>query len=172
MLGGAPGGSATNPSSRDIGQQALTSYTFEFSDLVKTRVVATFDYLFYENDDTVEGNVDQYERGAFYGLVDQSYGHHHLWAAYGEAEHGKCSLVGDASCSTDGLGARMVTLGYLYRFSPNTDVYAAAYQVVNKNSATYQPFPPIDPLPTPGANVRSIGIGMLHHFSASISTRD
>jgi predicted porin len=172
LLGGAPGGTATNESSLDVGQTGVASYTIAFSDQVKTRLAAMVEYLFYESDDAVEGNVDQYQRAAFYGLVDQSYGPHHVWAAYGEAEHGSCSLVGDADCSTDGLGARLLTLGYLYRFSKDTDVYAAAYQVVNKNASSYQPFPPIDPLPAPGANVRSIGIGMLHHFSASASTRD
>jgi predicted porin len=171
LLGGSPGGTATNPSSRDVGQQGVASYTLQFSEAVSTRLVATFDYLFYENDDTVAGNVDQYQRAAFYGLVDQSYKRHHLWLAYGQADKGRCSLVGDADCSTDGLGARMMTLGYLYRFSPNTDVYAVAYRVVNANASTYTPFPPIDPQPTPGANVRSIGIGVLHHFSAYASTQ-
>jgi predicted porin len=172
LLGGAPGGTATNRSSQDVAQTGLAQYTFTFSEAVKTRVVATVDYLFYENDDTVAGNVDQYQRAAFYALVDQSFGASHIWAAYGEAEHGSCSLVGGGDCSTDGLGARMLTLGYLYRFSPNTDVYAAAYEVVNKNSATYTPFPPIDPVPAPGANVVSFGVGMLHHFSATASTKD
>jgi predicted porin len=172
LLGGSPGGTVTNPSSRDIGQQGVASYTFTFSEHVTTRLVATVDYLFYENDDTVGGNVDQYQRAAFYALVDQSYRRHHLWAAYGEAKQGECSLVGGGECSTDGLAARMLTLGYLYRFSPNTDVYVAAYQVLNDSSATYTPFPPIDPTPTPGVNVQSFGIGMLHHFSASASTKD
>lgn len=172
LIGGSPGGTATNPSSQDVGQQGVASYTLQFSEAVSTRLVATFDYLFYENDDTVAGNVDQYQRAAFYGLIDQSYNGHHLWLAYGQADQGKCSLVGDADCTTDGLGASMMTLGYLYRFSPETDIYAVAYQVVNKNSASYTPFPPIDPQPTPGANVRSIGIGILHHFSAYASTRN
>jgi predicted porin len=172
LLGGSPGGTLTNPSSRDIGQQGVASYTFAFSEHVTTRVVGTLDYLFYENDDTVGGSIDQYQRAAFYALVDQSYRRHHLWAAYGEARPGKCSLVGGGDCSTEGLGARMVTLGYLYRFSPNTDVYAAAWQVLNENSATYTPFPPIDPTPTPGASIQSFGIGMLHHFSATASTKD
>jgi predicted porin len=172
LLGGSPGGTATNPSSQDVGQQGLASYTFELSEDVSTRLVLTVDYLFYENDDTVAENVDQYHRAAFYGLIDQSYERHHLWAAYGQAGEGSCSRVGSDSCSTDGLGAQMLTLGYLYRFSKDTDVYAAAYQVINNDSAAYTPFPPIDPAPTPGADVRSIGIGMLHHFSASISSRE
>jgi predicted porin len=172
LIGGSPGGTVTNPSSRDIGQQGVAAYTFTFSEDVTTRLVATFDYLFYENDDTEGGNVDQYERAGFYGLVDQSYGKHHLWAAYGEADAGDCSVVGSGACSTDGLGARMMTMGYLFRLSPHTDFYAAAYQVVNKRAATYAPFPPIDPLPAPGANLRSFGIGMLHHFSATASTSD
>jgi predicted porin len=171
LIGGSAGGTATNPTSRDVGQQGVASYTLQFSEAVTTRLVATFDYLFYENDDTVAGNVDQYQRAAFYGLIDQSYKGHHLWLAYGQAGQGKCSLVGDADCTTDGLGARMTTLGYLYRFSPDTDIYAVAYQVVNANAAAYTPFPPIDPQPTPGANVRSIGIGILHHFSAYASTK-
>jgi predicted porin len=170
LIGGAPGGTATNPSSQDVGQQAVASYTFTFSDSVTTRVVGNADYLFYESDDSQPGNVDQYERAAFYALIDQSYLNHHLWAAYGQAQPGDCSLVGGGACSTDGLGARMMTLGYLLRLSPNTDLYAAAYQVVNKRSAQYTPFPPIDPSPAPGANVRSIGIGMLHRFSATAST--
>jgi predicted porin len=172
LLGGSPGGTLTNPSSQDVGQQGVASYTIAFSEHVTTRVVATLDYLFYENDDKVAGNVDQYQRAAFYALVDQSYRQHHLWAAAGVAKQGKCSLVGGGECSTEGLGARMITLGYLYRFSPDTDVYVAAYEVLNENSATYTPFPPIDPQPTAGAAVQSFGIGMLHHFSATASTKD
>lgn len=171
LLGGAPGGTATNPTSLDMGHHAVASYTFQFSDAVSTRLVATADYLYYESDDTVSGNVDKYQRAAFYGLIDQSYGGHHLWLAYGQADRGTCSLVGDAACSTEGLGARMMTLGYVYRFNPNTDIYAVAYQVVNADAATYTPFPPIDPQPTPGANVRSFGIGFLHRFSAFASTK-
>ena len=172
LIGGSPGGTATNASSRDVGQQAVASYTFQFSEHVSTRIVATFDYLFYENDDIVADNVDQYQRPAFYGLLDQSYEGHHLWLAYGQAGEGSCSLVGDADCSTDGLGASLMTLGYLYRFSPDTDIYAVAYQVVNNAAASYTPFPPIDPQPAAGANVRSIGVGFLHHFSAYASTRE
>jgi predicted porin len=170
LIGGAPGGTVTNASSRDVGQQGVAAYTFQFNEAVSTRLVATFDYLFYENDDNVIGNVDQYQRASVYGLLDQSYEGHHVWLAYGQAGEGSCSLVGDADCSTDGLGASMMTIGYLYRFSPNTDIYAVAYRVVNNNAASYTPFPPIDPQPTPGADVRSVGIGFLHHFSAYATT--
>jgi predicted porin len=171
LLGGALGGTSTNASSRDIGQQGLIQYSLNLSEAVTTRLVATAEHLFYENDDVVGGDIDQYQRAAYYFLIDQSFAEHHVWAAYGEALRGKCSLVGDGACSTDGLGAKMMTLGYLYRFSPNTDVYAVAYQVINNGAATYSPFPPIDPVPAPGANVRSIGIGLLHHFSATASTK-
>jgi predicted porin len=171
LLGGALGGTTTNASSRDIGQQGLIQYSLKLSDQAVTRVVATGEYLFYENNDIVGGNIDQYERAAYYFLIDQSIAQHHVWAAYGEALPGKCSLVGAGECSTNGLGAKMMTLGYLYRFSPDTDLYAVAYQVVNNNAATYSPFPPIDPIPAPGANVRSVGIGLLHHFSVTASTK-
>lgn len=172
LLGGALGGTTTNHSSRDIGQQGLIQYTFQFSEHVSTRLVGTGEYLFYENDDEVGGDVDQYARPAYYLLVEQTLGNSHLWGAYGEALPGSCSLVGSGACSTDGLGAKMMALGYLYRFSPNTDIYAVAYQVINNNAATYSPFPPIDPIPSPGANVRSIGIGLLQHFSVTASTKE
>lgn len=171
LLGGALGGTTTNPSSRDLGQQGLIQYSLKLSEQVVTRVLATGEYLFYENNDIVGGDIDQYERAAYYFLIDQGIARHHIWAAYGEALQGECSLVGAGECSTDGLGAKMMTLGYLYRFSPDTDVYAVAYQVINNNAATYSPFPPIDPIPAPGANVRSIGIGLLHHFSVTASTK-
>jgi predicted porin len=171
LIGGAPGGSATNSSSLDVGHHGVAAYTFQLSEAISTRLAATVDYLYYENDDTVSGNVDQYQRAAFYGLIDQSYNAHHLWFAYGQADSGSCSLVGSAACSTEGLGARMMTLGYLFRFSPETDIYAVAYQVVNADSSAYTPFPPIDPQPTPGANLHSFGIGFLHRFSAYASTK-
>ncbi len=170
LIGGNPGGTLANPSSQDIGHQAVASYTFTFSEQLTTRLSATADYLVYANDDTTANGIDQYRRFAFYGLIDQSYGPHHLWAAYGQALKGDCSRVGAGSCSTEGLGARMLTLGYLFRLSRATDFYAAAYHVVNNEAAQYAPFPPIDPLPTPGANVRSFGVGMLHYFSATAST--
>jgi len=172
LLGGAAGGTTTNPSSRDVGQQAVAVYSFQLAENATTRLAATADFLFYENNDSIGGDVDQYSRAAYYFLAEQSLGAHHLWAAYGEALSGDCSLVGGGDCTTEGLGARMMTLGYLYRFSPDTNVYAVAYQVINNNAATYTPFPPIDPAPTPGANVRSIGIGFFHHFSATASTKE
>src|SRR5688572_26372028 len=103
LLGGALGGTTTNASSRDIGQQGLIQYSLAFSDQVITRVVATGEYLFYENNDVVGGDIDQYERAAYYLLIDQSIARHHVWAAYGEALRGTCSLVGDGNCSTNGL---------------------------------------------------------------------
>jgi predicted porin len=171
LIGGAPGGSATNRSSQDMAHQGVVSYTFQYSEGLSTRIVGTAEYLSYESNDTTDGNVDSYKRAAFYGLIDQGIGGHHLWLAYGQADRGTCTRVGGGFCTTNGLGATLTTLGYLYRFSKNTDVYAAAYQVTNRNAATYLPFPPIDPLPTPGANVRSIGLGMLHHFSATAATK-
>jgi predicted porin len=170
LLGGAPGPALTNPTSQDVAQQVVAAYTIKFNDRVTTRLVANFDYLFYENDDEIGGHVDQYQRPAFYGLVEQSFARHHLWAAYGLATAGRCSLVGNGPCSTDGLGAHEMTLGYLYRAAPSTDFYAFAYQVVNNRAASYTPFPSVDPQPSPGSNVRSVGIGMLYRFSATAST--
>jgi predicted porin len=170
LIGGSPGGTASNPSSRDVGQQVVASYRLDWSTDVSTRIVANGEFLFYASDEETDAAVSEFRRAAFYGLIDQSVGQHHLWAAYGQALEGECSLAGGGDCSTDGLGSRMLTLGYLFRASPVTDFYAAGFAVMNEAAAAYGPFPPIAPLPAPGAAVKSVGIGMLYRFSATAST--
>jgi hypothetical protein len=169
--GGSPGASATNPSSTDMAHNVVASYTVRAAPGFDTRLVGVFEYLSYQTDDTAPGAVDEHARAAYYGLVDQTLlGKHHVWAAFGQALDGSCAVVGGGDCSTDGLGANMAVLGYIYRASKNTDLFAAAYRIGNQDSASYTTFPPLGPA-GPGADIKGIGIGMLHQFSVTIAPR-
>jgi hypothetical protein len=113
--------------------------------------------------------VDQHDRAAYYGLIDQTLlGTHHVWAAFGQAFAGTCGVAGGGGCSTRGLGASMAVLGYLHRFSRSTDVFAAAYRITNDASASYSTFPPLGGPAAPGADVEGIGVGMLYQFSVTL----
>ena len=170
QLGGSPGDTNANRSSSDLAHKAVAVYTHAQAGF-DTRVVGIFEYLRYKNDDTNPGAVAEHSRAAYYALIDQTlFGSHHVWAAFGQAFDGACSVVGGgSSCSTQGLGANMGVLGYIYRISKNTDFFAAAYRITNKASASYSTFPALGGPPAPGADVQGIGIGMLHQFSVTIA---
>jgi porin-like protein len=167
FLGGTPGATPSNSSSLDYGQTAAAAYTFEYSDF-STRLVGIFDYLFYSTDDTVVGGVDEYQRPAAYALIDQGIFDHHVWLAYGKAWAGSCSLVGDEDCSTGDLGAQFFSLGYVYHVTDRIDAFAFYYRLVNERSASYTPFPPAPPVPAAGADVQSVGLGILYRFNVSL----
>jgi predicted porin len=166
--GGSPGATATNRSSDDLGHKLVASYTHAQPGF-DTRVVGVFEYLRYKSDDSMPGAVDEHDRAAYYGLIDQTLvGKEHVWAAFGHAFDGGCSVVGGAPCATRGLGANEVVLGYIHRFSKSTDVFAAAYLITNKASASYSTFPPLGGPAAPGADVQGFGVGMLYQFSVTV----
>jgi predicted porin len=166
--------SVTNRSSFDMGHEVVAQYTNVAKDF-DTRIVGMFEFLSYSSDDSTVNMAmtpvaKAYSRPAFYALVDQTLmGKHHLYGAFGMAFPGSCEIVGGATCSTDGLGANIATLGYVYRFSKNTDIWLSAYRITNNESASYTQSPGIGGVPTaPGADIEAIGIGYLHQFSAKI----
>ncbi|HET7504830.1 MAG TPA: porin, partial [Kofleriaceae bacterium] len=166
QIGGSPGDTQTNRSSTDLGHRFVASYTHA-SPGFDTRVVGVFEYLSFKNDDTTPNAIKEHDRPAGYGLVEQTIGKSHVWVALGGAGAGTCSIVGGAECSTRGLGATMAVLGYLYRFSKDTDFYAVTYRTTNNASASYVTFPPLGPN-APGADISSVGIGLLHSFTATV----
>lgn len=167
-LGGSPAATDTNRSAIDLAHKVAAVYTHAQADF-DTRLVGVFEYLRYKNDDTTPGAVDMFSRSAYYALVDQTlFGKNHVWAAFGQAFDGSCSVVGDTGCSTQGLGANMGVLGYIYRWSKDTDFFAAGYRITNKASASYSTFPPLGGPAAPGADVQGFGIGMLHQFSVKL----
>jgi predicted porin len=168
QLGAFPSDAAT--SSTDQGHQLTIQYVLALKAEVRTRVVATGEYLSYKSTDAVTDAFDAYSRPAYYVLVEQTVFGHHLWAAYGQDFEGKCHRVGGAACSTTGLGARMVSAGYLYAFNPTTDVYLAGYRIINDVSSMHSTFPALYPgAPgVPGADMTGVGMGIFYAFDIGI----
>jgi hypothetical protein len=168
QLGGSPGATSTNRGSTDIGNKLIANYTNPVPGF-DTRVTGVFEYLQFANDDSMEDAIDSYSRAAFYGIVDQTlYGKHHLWLAFGMALPGSCERVGGGDCTTEGLGASDVVLGYIYRISKSTDFFAAAYRISNNDSSSYSTFPPRGGPAAPGVAVQALGVGMIYTFSAPL----
>jgi predicted porin len=163
--------SANNRSSLDVGYEVAAQYTNVAPDF-DTRIAAVFEFLTYSSDDSTANMAmtpvpKAYSRPAFYVLADQTLmGKHHVYAAYTQALPGSCEIVSGADCSTSGLGANMLALGYIYRFSKNTDIWLTAYLLTNDSSSSYTQSPGLGGVPTaPGADIQGIGIGFLHNFS-------
>lgn len=127
----AQGPSASNASSRDQAFKAGAGYT-----LGNTTLNLVYERLEYENDQSLVGAVNEYERNAVYVGLLHKIGAGTIRAAFGWADEGDCEAVGVA-CNTDELGAKHYVLGYSYSFSKRTDVYALFSKVDNDDLAAY-----------------------------------
>jgi predicted porin len=133
QIGGSAAGTATNHSSKDFGHKFVVLYV-----IGKTRLTAMWEQLDYKNDDSLVGAIGEYKRNAYYGVIEQRFANNSsVFASYGHANQGSCTRVGGAVCSTTDLAADYFTLGYIYRFSPRTEVFVAYYGLKNKASAQY-----------------------------------
>ena len=170
-LGALPSDDAT--SSTDQGHQLTVQYVLAVRPEVRTRLVATGEFLSYRSTDPVPDAFDRYERPAYYALLEQTVLGHRVWAAYGQAFEGKCHRVGGAACSTTGLGARMMSAGYLYSFNDNAALYLAGYRVINDVSSIHSPFPALYPTrandPPPGSDWFGVGMGIFYSFGVGLS---
>ena len=162
QLGGSAGATATNPASKDKGHKFVVLYR-----IGNTRLTGLVERLEYRSDDVLAGAVNTYKRTAYYGVFEQRFGaggSNSVWISYGRAADGSCSRVGGAACLTQALGADYMTLGYIYRFSKRTEVFAAYYRMKNKANGTYSPGPFVAAAPAPGADTNAAGLGMIHFF--------
>ena len=161
QLGGSAAGTATNGSSKDRGHK----FVF-LTRLGNTRLTGMVEQLEYNNNDGLAGAVNKYKRTAWYGVVEQFFANKSsVFLSYGKAADGSCERVGGASCSTQALGANYMTLGYIYRFSQRTEVFAMYYRLTNKENAQYSPGPAVNAVSVaPGADTHAFGVGMIHFF--------
>jgi predicted porin len=157
QLGGSPGATLTNTSSRDTGHQLAFVYAAG-----GTRITFIYDRLDYRTDDSAQAAVTHYRRDGGYLTLSQQFGPHKLWGAIGRADGGACVANG-IHCGTDGLGAMQWSLGYVLSLSKRTDLYATVFSIANDRSATYAAFPPPVAV-APGGTTRSAGMGILHAF--------
>jgi predicted porin len=155
-------------SSRDQGHQLTIQYILKPTAEMRTRLVATGEYLSYSSNDPVTDAFDGYSRPAFYALLEQTVFRHRVWVAYGQDFEGKCHRVGGNPCSTTGLGARMGSAGYLYALNANTQVYLAGYRVINDVSSIHSTVPALNSA-APGQDVTGAGMGIFYAFGLPLT---
>jgi predicted porin len=158
------GGSLTGAdSSRDRAHKVVVIWR-----LGDTRLAAAIEQLTYRNNNATAistlGLVNEYKRRAYYALLEQRFGNHSLWGSYSRANDGSCTRVGGAACSTRDLGADYWAVGWIYRFSKRTEVFATYYRLNNKASGTYSPQPIVGASIAPGADTVAAGVGIIHFF--------
>jgi hypothetical protein len=158
-LGGSPGVTLTNPSSRDDGHEIVAWLKL----VTGTRLAVIAERLKYRTDELTPGLVNSYQRDAILGAVQQRIGEHTLWGSLGYAAAGQCTMAGGAPCSTNGLDGRQWSLGYTFSPSKTVDIYAAYYELANGRSGTHAVFPPVVPI-APGSTTRGAGVGILYVF--------
>jgi predicted porin len=165
QLGGMvlPGASLTNRHSNDDAHEIVAWYTFPTG----TRLAAIVERLTYRTDETVSGQVRRYQRDAIYGALQQHLGAHALWGSFGFAGAGRCSMVGGASCTTNGLEGREWSLGYTYSPAKTVDIYASYYEMNNGRSAGYGLQPMVGSV-VPGVTTRGFGVGILYLFDFTV----
>lgn len=156
FLGGSPAGSLSNAGARDRGLKA-----FGQARIANVRVLAVFERLRYENDDSAPAAIRSYERDAAYLLVQPRFGNHSVWVTAMLADAGACTRNG-AQCSTSGLGARQFTVGWSMNLSRRTDVFAVALRLRNNAASAYSVLPPV--ATAAGADVTGVGAGLIHFF--------
>lgn len=165
-FGGSAARTTSNRSSTDGAHKLFLQYDIAAT---KTRIAAAVEQLHYENDDTVVGAVTEYERRAMYAIVKQKLGGaHNLWLAYGRADAGRCELVGSGACGTQGLGAQLYSLGYVYQLNGKVDLYGVYYSVENDESAQYGLLPSPGLSVAPGADASGFGFGILITFGVKL----
>jgi predicted porin len=161
---GGNGASATNPSSADMGHSLTLQYQTPSTE-APTRIVLAGDLLQYKDDDTAPGAIKEFTRPGAYALVEQAFGPHHVFGAFGLGLEGSCSLVGGADCAAkDKTGAMYLNLGYLYAISNATNVHVAGYYVINDDAGRFGSLPGIPA----GADQIGFGVGVIHVFNVGL----
>jgi len=158
-LGGSPGVTLTNASSRDDGHEIVAWVKLATG----TRLAVIAERLKYRTDELTPGLVNSYQRDAILGAVQQRIGEHTLWGSFGYAAAGQCTMAGGAPCSTSGLEGRQWSLGYTFSPAKTVDIYASVYELANGRSGTHALFPPVVPI-APGSTTRGAGVGILYIF--------
>lgn len=130
LTGIGPGNTGT--SSTDTGTKLGLGYKL----LGHTDFLVVLENLSYENSGTVAG-VSGYERKAVVASVSHTMGKNRISLSYGKADEGSCTLASGAVCTTDGLGATQIALGYAYSLFKSTALYAHYTQIDNDDKASY-----------------------------------
>ena len=164
QIGGSPAATLTNQHSKDTGHKFVVLWR-----IANTRLTGMVERLKYNNDETSNGQVNEYKRDAWYVVIEQFFagGKTSVFGSYGRANDGNCTRIGSTStaCITAGLGAKYMTLGWIYRFSKRTELVVAYYKMDNKYAGQYSPGPMVNGASiAPGADTTGAGVGLFHSF--------
>jgi hemolysin activation/secretion protein/predicted porin len=159
-------------SSRDWAVSLGASYT-----LGATTFSMLLDKLSYSESDVIPGNtvmdLQGYRRRARLFGVTHVMGPWELRASAGRASAGSCDMVSNdptlRSCSTAGLAASMVAVGFNRTISKNLSVYGTFSRIRNDGSASYNfrtgaVFAAAGNAPGVGADVLGYGLGFKYRF--------
>ena len=142
--------------STDTGNKLGLGYNFG-----ATEVLGVWERLEYR---TNFGAVSKYRRDALVGSIAHRFAKHRLIASYGQASQGTCSLAIGAGCSTQGLGARHLALGYDYSLDRDTVLYAFWSLVINEKAAAYNFGVSGAPAAGVGADPQALALGVRYRF--------
>ncbi|WP_175541779.1 ShlB/FhaC/HecB family hemolysin secretion/activation protein [Polaromonas sp. YR568] len=159
-------------SSRDWAVSFGASYR-----LGSTTFSMLLDKLSYSESDVIPGNtvldLQSYRRRARLFGVTHTIGAWELRASAGRASAGSCDVVSNdptlRSCSTAGLGATMVAVGFNRTINKNLSFYGTFSRIRNDGSASYNfrtgaVFAAAGNSPGVGADVLGYGLGFKYRF--------
>lgn len=144
-------------SSKDSASRLTVGYNL-FS---TTELLLVWEKLKYT---TSVGTVREYERDAWVGSVNHRMGKHHAIVSYSKADQGSCSLATGSACSTRGLGADQLALGYAYDWNPQTWLYLFWTRITNEEAAAYNFGVSGAPAAGVGADPEGIALGIRYRF--------
>jgi predicted porin len=143
-------------SSKDTGNKLGLGYR-----LGSTDALLVWENLEYE---TNVGAVAAYERDAWVASVSHRFGPHRAIASYGQADAGSCSLASGGTCSTSGLGAKQLAIGYDYAVDTTTNLYVFWSRITNESAAAYNFGVSGAPAAGVGADPTALALGIRHKF--------
>ncbi len=142
--------------SRDTGNKLGAAYT-----LRGTEFLVVWERLKYE---TNAGTLSEYQRDAWVGSVNHRFGPHRAIASYSKANAGSCTLAAASGCSTTGLGAKQLALGYVYDMDRATSLYTFWTRIANDAAAAYNFGVSGAPAAGVGADPQALALGIRYRF--------
>jgi predicted porin len=155
-----PTGAGTAASSKDT----ATRLSAEFRFFGSQRIVADIAFLEYKESGQVgAGRFAKYEKVNWaIGWDGQIGGNWRGAVQYLQAGEGDCERTGGVACTTNGLGATMITAGVRYRFDRQTFIYFIGALLENDDSARMDNW--ANGSPNRGADPLQFAIGVSYSF--------
>ena len=147
-----------NADSKDEAIRGTLQYKFG-----RTTVEGNLAHLQYKESGGAIGKFQEYKHYAWSIGLDHRMGPWRFAASYAHGTEGDCSLIGGASCSTDGLNGDQYNLGAMYYFSRRTQVFLIGSVLNNGKSARYNNNDEFVNV-VAGMDTQTVALGIAHSF--------